>query len=131
MCIRDSSVSVRVLAEEKTETGVRLNAAGQTFTLPELDAEWETIEFPFTSAADQAAASTFDVVLSGAVRGFGIDEVSITAAGGDNLVPNGSFEAVQTPAGIVNDSLIMTDESALLAVSLAEGPVQWLSLIHI
>ena len=48
------SVSVRVLAEEKTETGVRLNAAGQTFTLPELDAEWETIEFPFTSAADQA-----------------------------------------------------------------------------
>lgn len=119
------SVSVRVLAEEKTETGVRLTAAGQTFTLPELDADWETIEFPFTSAADQAAASTFDVVLSGAVRGFGIDDVSITAAGGDNLVPNGSFEAVQTPAGIVNDSLIMTDESALLAVSLAEGPAQW------
>lgn len=119
------SVSVRVLAEEKTETGVRLTAAGQTFTLPELDAEWETIEFPFTSAADQAPASTIDIVLSGAVRGFGIDDVSITASGGDNLVPNGSFEAVQTPAGIVNDSLIMTDESALLAVSLAEGAVQW------
>lgn len=119
------SVSVRVLAEEKVESGVRLTAAGQTFTLPELDAEWETIEFPFTSAADQAAASTFDVVLSGTVRGFGIDDVSITAEGSDNLVPNGSFEAVQTPAGIVNDSLIMTDESAVLAVSLAEGAVQW------
>ncbi|MBC6495883.1 glycosyl hydrolase [Microbacterium sp. 4-7] len=119
------SVSARVLAEEKVESGVRLTAAGQTFTLPELDAEWETIEFPFTTAADQAVASTFDVVLSGAVRGFGIDDVSIAADGGDNLVPNGSFEAVQTSAGIVNDSLVMTDESALLAVSLAEGAVQW------
>ncbi|WP_053097491.1 glycosyl hydrolase [Microbacterium sp. CGR1] len=119
------TASVRVLAGEKTETGVRLTAGGQTFTLPELDAEWETIEFPFTSTADQPAASTLDVVLSGAVRGFGIDDVSITAAGTDNLVPNGSFEAVQTPAGIVNDSLVMTDESAVLAVSLAEGPVQW------
>ncbi|MFB4350046.1 hypothetical protein [Microbacterium sp. CR_7] len=119
------SVSVRVLSDEKTETGVRLTAAGQTFTLPELDAEWETIEFPFTTAADQAPASTLDVVLSGAVRGFGIDDVSITADGGDDLVPNGSFEAVQTPGGIVNDSLVMTDESALLAVSLPEGAAQW------
>lgn len=119
------SVSVRVLAEEKTETGVRVTVAGETFTLPELDAEWETIEFPFTTASDQVAASSVDIMLSGAVRGFGIDDVAIAADGGDNLVPNGSFEAVQTPAGIVNDSLVMTDESALLAVSLAEGAVQW------
>lgn len=119
------SVAVRVLADDEVETGVRLNAAGQSFELPELDAEWQTIEFPFTTAADQAATSSVDVVLSGAVRGFGIDDVSITADGGDNLVPNGSFEAVQTPAGIVNDSLVMTGQSALLAVSLPEGAVQW------
>lgn len=118
-------ISARVLAEEKTDTGVRLNAAGQTFMLPELDAEWETLEFPFTSPVDQAAESSFDIVLSGAVRGLGIDDVSITAAGGGELVPNNSFEAVQTPSGIVNDSLIMTDHSALLAVSLPEGAVQW------
>lgn len=119
------SASVRVLAEEKTQTGIRLAVAGQSFELPELDAEWETVEFPLTSPADQAADSPINVVLSGAVRGFGIDDVSITASDGDNLVPNGSFEAVQTPSGIVNDSLIMTDESALLAVSLPEGAVQW------
>jgi hypothetical protein len=119
------SVSARVLAEEKTATGIRLTAAGQTFELPELDGEWEKVEFPFTTAADQAAASTFDIVLAGAVRGLGIDDVSITAKAGDELVPNGSFEAVQTPTGIVNDSLIMTDESAALAVSLPAGAVQW------
>ncbi|MEV7608305.1 hypothetical protein AB0N61_02380 [Microbacterium sp. NPDC089320] len=119
------SISARVLAEEEVESGVRLTVAGQTFTLPELDADWQAIEFPFTTAADQAAASSFDVVLSGAVRGFGMDDVSITADGGENLVPNGSFEAVQTPAGIVNDSLVMTGRSALLAVSLPEGAVQW------
>ncbi|NKF31413.1 hypothetical protein HER21_33790, partial [Pseudomonas sp. BGM005] len=78
----------------------------------------------FTSPAD-AAASSIDVVLSGAVRGFGIDDVSITGGDGAELVPNGSFEAVQTPSGIVNDSLVMTGESALLAVSLPEGPVSW------
>ncbi|MFB7252402.1 hypothetical protein [Microbacterium sp. NPDC056234] len=119
------SVAVRVLEEEKTETGVRLDVAGQSFALPELDAEWETIEFAFTTPADQAAESSIDIALSGAVRGLGVDDVSITASGGEEFVPNGSFEAVQTPAGIVNDSLIMTAESALLAVSLAEGPVQW------
>lgn len=118
------SLSARVLAEKKTVSGIRLTTAGQTFELPELDAEWEAIEFPFTSPAE-GAASSIDVVLSGAVRGFGIDDVSITGPDGVELVPNGSFEAVQTPAGIVNDSLIMTDESAVLAVSLADGPVNW------
>lgn len=119
------SVAARVLTESKTETGIRLTAAGQTFELPELNAEWETLEFPFTTPADQAAESSVDVVLSGAVRGFGLDDVSITAKDGDELVPNGSFEAVQTPSGIVNDSLIMTDESAVLAVSLPEGAAKW------
>lgn len=117
-------LSARVLTEEKISSGIRLTVAGQTFELPELDAEWEPIEFPFTSPAD-AAASSIDVVLSGAVRGFGIDDVSITGGDGAELVPNGSFEAVQTPSGIVNDSLVMTGESALLAVSLPEGPVSW------
>lgn len=118
------SLSARVLASKSVETGIRLTVAGRTFELPELDAEWESIEFPFTSPAE-GAASSIDVVLSGSVRGFGIDDVSIVAADGAELVANGSFEAVQTPAGIVNDSLIMTDESAVLAVSLAEGPVTW------
>jgi len=118
-------LSARVLAEEKTETGVRLDVAGQSFALPELDADWETIEFPFTTPADQAAESSIDIALAGAVRGLGVDDVSITASTGDEFVPNGSFEAVQTPTGIVNDSLIMTDKTAVLAVSLPEGPVQW------
>lgn len=119
------SVAVRVLDEEKTESGVRLTAAGQTFTLPELDAEWETVEFPFTTPADQATESPIGIVLSGAVRGFGIDDVSIMASGEGELVPNGSFESVQAPSGIANDSLIMTDKSAVLAVSAPEGAVQW------
>ena len=119
------TLSARVLAEEKTETGVRLDVAGQSFALPELDAEWETVEFPFTTPASQAAASTLDVVLSGAVRGLGVDDVSITAGTGDEFVANGSFEAVQSPAGIVNDSLILTDKSAVLAVAAPAGAVTW------
>ncbi|MGF6822457.1 hypothetical protein M2317_001361 [Microbacterium sp. ZKA21] len=118
-------LSARLLAEKKADTGIRLNVAGQTFTLDELDAEWETIEFPFTTPADQAAASTVDIVLSGAVRGFGVDDVSITGASGEEFVANGSFESVQAPGGIVNDSLILTDKSAVIAVAAPAGAVTW------
>ncbi|WP_460800049.1 glycosyl hydrolase [Microbacterium sp. GXF0217] len=119
------SLSARLLAEKKAATGIRLDVAGQTFTLDELDAEWETVEFPFTTPADQAADSSIDIVLSGAVRGFGIDDVSITGAAGDEFVANGSFEAVQASGGIVNDSLILTDKSAVLAVAAPAGAVTW------
>ncbi|WP_067242007.1 hypothetical protein [Microbacterium resistens] len=118
-------LAARVLAERKTDPAARLTVAGQTFVLPPLDADWETLEFPFTAPADQSPESSLDLVLGGTVRGLGIDDVSIMSSGGEELVTNGSFEAVQTPSGIVNDSLIMTDESAVLAVSLAEGAVQW------
>lgn len=118
------SASVRMLSDYKVASGVQLAIAGQQFDLPDLNAEWETVEFPLTTSSDQGAA-TIDVVLSGAVRGFGIDSVVVSPAGGENLVANGSFEAVQAPRGIVNDSLIMTNTSAVLAVSVAEGDVTW------
>lgn len=118
------TASVRLLTEYKAASGIRLTAGGDQFELPDLNAEWENVEFTFTTPSDQGEG-TVDVVLSGAVRGFGIDNISIAAAGGENLVANGSFEGVQASRGILNDSLIMTGSSALLAVSAAEGEVSW------
>lgn len=118
------TASVRLLSEFKEASGIRLTAGGDQFELPELNAEWETVEFPFATSAD-VGDGTIGVVLSGAVRGFGIDNVSITAEGGENLVANGSFEEVPVQRGILNDSLIMTNASALLAVSVADGEVTW------
>jgi len=118
------TASVRLLTEYLASSGVQLAVAGERFDLPDLNAEWAPVEFTFTTPSDQGAV-TLDIVLSGTVRGFGIDNVSIIADGGDNLVANGSFEGVQASRGILNDSLIMTGTSALLAVSAAEGEVSW------
>lgn len=118
------TASVRLLDEYRAASGVQLAVGGTRFDLPELNAEWEQVEFTVTTPSDQAEAA-FEVIISTAVRGFGIDNVVITAAGGENLVPNSSFEQVQTPQGIVNDSLIFSTDTAALAVSVAEGDATW------
>lgn len=118
------TASVRLLATHLTDTGVQLRVGGATFALPELFADWEQVAFTVTTPADQGAGS-FDIVLGGPVRGFGIDNVQVTEAGQDSVVPNGSFEQVQTPRGLVNDSLILTTSTATLAVSMADGPTTW------
>ncbi|MGM7680245.1 hypothetical protein [Microbacterium sp. A94] len=118
------TASVRVLAEYEQDSGIRLTAGGDQFELPELNAEWQTVEFPFATSSE-VGDGTIGIVLSGAVRGFGIDNISISADGGGNLIGNGSFEQVSAPRGILNDSLIVTNTSAVLAVSAAEGEVAW------
>lgn len=119
------SASVRVLSPDKMASGVQLAIGSERYDLPELDADWERVEFPVTVPADQAPDTALSVVLGGAVRGFGIDDIVVVAAGGENAVANGSFEQVQAPPGILNDSLVFTRTSALLAVSAAAGDVTW------
>ncbi|MGM7672122.1 cellulase family glycosylhydrolase [Microbacterium sp. A93] len=118
------TASVRLLGEYRGASGVELAAGGSRFQLPDLNAEWETVEFSFTTPVEQAEG-TLDVILTTVARGFGLDNIVISAAGGDNLVANPSFEQVQAPQGIVNDSLILSTETASLAVVVAEGTSTW------
>ncbi|MFT4259271.1 hypothetical protein [Microbacterium sp.] len=118
------TASVRLLEEKRLPTGVQLAVAGEAFDLPDLNAEWEDVEFTFTTAVDQPPV-TLDVVLNGPVEGFGIDDVRLVDEEGTDAILNGSFEQAPSPQGIVNDSLIFSTDHAALAVSLSPGVVQW------
>ncbi len=118
------SASVRVLASLPTASAVSVVLGSNSFALPELDAKWEKVEFEFTTSAEESAIN-LDLLLSGSVRGFGIDNIVVAGDDGANLVTNGSFEQVEAVQGIVNDSLILTTDTAALAVVLAEGQATW------
>ena len=61
-----------------------------------------------------------------AVSALGIDDVTMTpASGGDNIVPNASFENVSGEWGILNDSLILRETGAAMGVALPDGDAQW------
>lgn len=60
------------------------------------------------------------------MRSLSIDGVSLVDADGTDLIDNGSFETVDVgEAAIVSNSLVMTAQSAMLAVSLPAGAVSW------
>lgn len=83
------------------------------------------MEGTFTADADTAHVA---VVLSGPVAGLGIDDLVIRERGkasADNLVPNPSFEQIAPDGRIVNRSLVLPAERAVLAVRGAEGQASW------
>ncbi|QAY60621.1 hypothetical protein ET475_11900 [Microbacterium protaetiae] len=65
------------------------------------------------------------IALSVPARRVMIDDVSLTAADGTQLVKNGSFEKVSGGALIDNTSLIMSTDYATVAVAAPAGAVQW------
>ncbi len=116
------SAQVRALSEAPTAWPVRLTVGGVDVPLPELNAAWVPVTTSFT--ADLAAVEIV-VTVDGPVEGFGLDAVSIAPAGGENVVPNPSFEEVEASGTIVSDSLILRQDSAALGVNLAAGEASW------
>ncbi|WP_299087702.1 glycosyl hydrolase [uncultured Microbacterium sp.] len=101
-----------------------VTVAGQRVVLPELDAEWTTVEAEVEVPAE-ATEAALEIVVDAAVTGLSFDDFVVTGAGDGNLVPNGSFEATSATAGIVSDSLIMNADTASVAIALAPGAASW------
>jgi len=110
------------LVPQPVEAEVRVG----DFTLPlgSADAEWTTATGTFTASAGESGVDV-SIVLTGTASDLSFDDISVRAEDGTEAVANGSFETVEAPYGIVNDSLVMTNPTAALAVSLPEGEVQW------
>ncbi|GAB3284515.1 glycosyl hydrolase [Microbacterium lacusdiani] len=120
------AVDVRRLGDDVAAVPVELMLAGSPIELPQLGSAWWTIEHSFTAAADQSTVD-FQVALSGPIRGFGIDRVSMKGPDGAERVPNGSLEDLTSGWGIVNDSLILNEQMATLAVTMAPGRATWVA----
>lgn len=122
----DVSFQVRAESLEPVTPPVVVQAGGVRVPLPELHAWWQPAETTFVADGPTAHIA---VVLQGPVTGLGIDSVVVSESGvpdAPNLVPNPSFEGVSTDERIVNRSLVFPSERAVLAVTGAEGPANWL-----
>ncbi|WP_020098641.1 cellulase family glycosylhydrolase [Microbacterium sp. 11MF] len=96
--------------------------------LPDISAAWSevTADVRVPAGADTVAVG---LVVTGPVRGLGLDAVSLTAVtGGSNAVANGSFEDVKTDDRILNRSLVLPASRPVLAVRLPEGAASWKAL---
>lgn len=121
----DISVKVRVASLDSIDVPAAVTVGTTRLSLPPLNAWWQTVEGEFTADADTAHLA---VVLSGPVAGLGIDDIVIRARGeaaGANVVPNPSFEQISAAGAIVNRSLVLPAERAVLAVEGAEGRASW------
>lgn len=101
-----------------------VTVAGQRIPLPELDAEWTTVDAEVTVPAD-ATEVALEIVVDAAVSGLSFDHFVVTGASDGNLVPNASFEATSPAAGIASDSLVLTTDTAAVAVAMSPGAAAW------
>ncbi|QGU27535.1 hypothetical protein D7D94_07550 [Microbacterium oryzae] len=118
------SAEVRQLASlpEPVEAAILI---GETrVDLGELDASWQKVTETYT-APDGQTEATIAIQIDGPVEGLGVDDVTLKPQGGDNIVPNASFEDVTADWGILNNGLILREKSAALGVNMAAGDASW------
>ncbi|KQY98520.1 hypothetical protein ASD19_06680 [Microbacterium sp. Root53] len=120
------SLDVRRLGPEVADMPVELSLGGEPIELPALGSTWWSIEHTFTSSGGQSSVD-FQIALTGPIRGFGLDAISLVGPDGVEHVPNGSFEEVEGEWGILNDALILNERMATLAVNMAPGPATWVA----
>lgn len=122
----DISLQARVESLEPVDVPALIAVAGARVPLPPLNAWWQSAEGTFIADAPTARIS---VLLSGPVDGLGLDDVVVREHGDEsaaNVVPNPSFEQVATTARIVNRSLVLPADRAVLAVTGAAGEASWI-----
>ena len=118
------SVAYRQLAEWPVPVNAVLRVGDQTVKFDAADAEWATATQTFAVPVGVTQLDVSIVTLA-PVEGLSFDDVSVMADDGVELVSNGSFEQVDAPYGVVNDSLVMTSLSAMLAVAMPDGRTTW------
>ncbi|MGM7698602.1 glycosyl hydrolase [Microbacterium sp. A84] len=115
---------VRVPSEDLVEVPAEVRVGTTTLPMPELNADWQEITTTYTTGAAESSVD-LSVVVTEPVRGLAVDSVSLVDEDGADVILNGSFEAVDAPFGIRNDSLILQQRTATLAVKLAAGDAMW------
>ncbi|MFT4050891.1 MAG: glycosyl hydrolase [Microbacterium sp.] len=118
------SLSARAMHALPTEVSAHLQIGDERIDLPELTAEWTSVTGTFDAPAD-ATMLRIEIVADGPVSGLAFDQLSITGSDGANKVPNSSFESVDTAWGIANTALVMSAETAAIAVSMPDGLAEW------
>lgn len=120
------SARVRVLSTKATASGIASFTIGaaKVAVLPAMNAKWKTVTGTYTTGADETTAK-LALLVSKAVRGLAIDQLSLTAGDGPNVVPNSSFEDVVASRGIASTSLVTTTGTAAVALALPRGRATW------
>ncbi|MGY1553111.1 glycosyl hydrolase [Microbacterium sp. A588] len=118
------SAWVRLQSAQPVAIPASLLVGDTVIQLPDSSAEWREVQANVEIPVD---VTSVDIALrvDGAISGLSIDDVSLTADGGDNVVPNPSFEEVQPGAVIANDSLVMPTSTAVIAAAVPMGDVSW------
>ncbi len=121
----DFTVQLRALSALPAEVTATVMVGDTPVDVPELSAAWAEVSATVVAPADASEVSV-RIVLDGPVSGLGVDDVSLVpAGGGDNLVPNPSFETVDADDVILNRSLILPADNPVLAVRLPKGTATW------
>lgn len=120
------SAQVRVPEEMPVDVPAEVRIGATVLPMPELDADWQEVSVDYTTGATETAVD-LSVVVNGAVRGLSVDKVSLVDEAGTEAVVNGSFEEIDAPIGIRNDSLILQQSTATLAVKLTPGAATWVA----
>lgn len=127
VCVDDRRDEVlrRTESLESVEVPAVVAVGSERLSLPPLNAWWQRVEGTFIADAPTAHIA---IVLSGPVNGLGVDDLEVSARGdasAGNLVPNPSFEQVSAEGRIVNRSLVLPSDRAVLAVAGSEGDASW------
>ncbi|QEV99033.1 hypothetical protein F6J84_02150 [Microbacterium caowuchunii] len=118
------SIAYRQLAGFPVPVPAVLRVGDETVPLADADALWATATQTIT-APPGVTELDVSIAIMGPVSGLSFDDVSVTSDEGVELIPNGSFEQVEASYGVINDSLVMTSRSAMLAVAMPDGPATW------
>ncbi|GAA4777273.1 glycosyl hydrolase [Microbacterium gilvum] len=118
------SAQVRQLATLPEPVSAAILVGETRIELPELDATWTEVTGEYTAPAG-ATETTVAIQIDGPVTGLGVDDVILSADGGENVVPNPSFESVTADWGILNNSLVLRQDSAALGVRMGAGDASW------
>jgi len=116
------SARVRVLSTQKTPVAAALEVGDTKIALPALDATWTEITGDVVASG---TATQIALRVDKPIVGLAIDDVTVAASDGRNVVPNPSFEDVAYTARLVNESLVLRTDTAALAVVASPGAATW------
>jgi hypothetical protein len=108
---------VRSAAAAKSAASISVGVeASSRATIPATNGVWKKIEFTFT--AGDATTATVQITTTSPTQGLLVDQLQVTpAAGGQDVLTNGSFETYSSPTRITSSSLIQKTGSASVKVA--------------
>jgi len=117
-------LSARTSTEALTTVPMTLTVGTSIVRLGQLNAAWAPVTGSYTPGPGETSV-TFALAAQGSARSVSVDRAFVTDEAGVNLLPNASFEDVSTAVGIVNDSLVLAESTATVAVAGFSGEVAW------